>query len=206
MLAPLLRLISSSGDDLVLSLGELAERFSSLVRDRQLHLEARDLPLRLRQAAMSKWVEEELEPGLRVSYGLKEVLASTKSKWQTVDLVDLQPFGRVLMIDGLVQSCQSDEFVYHAASNIAASSPESVMFAARLFGAVKPGTSRTSTAPSGSRWLNLNDRSRPTGLSSRWCEYATDEYRKRPMPCVEKSLVGSTGPAVQFELMSTPES
>ena len=62
---------------------------------------------------MSKWVEEELEPGLRVSYGLKEVLASTKSKWQQVDLVDLQPFGRVLMIDGLVQSCQSDEFVYH---------------------------------------------------------------------------------------------
>ena len=62
---------------------------------------------------MSKWVEEELEPGLRVSYGLKEVLASTKSKWQHVDLVDLQPFGRVLMIDGLVQSCQSDEFVYH---------------------------------------------------------------------------------------------
>ena len=62
---------------------------------------------------MSKWVEEELEPGLRVSYGLKEVLASSKSKWQQVDLVDLQPFGRVLMIDGLVQSCQSDEFVYH---------------------------------------------------------------------------------------------
>ena len=62
---------------------------------------------------MSKWVEEELEPGLRVSYGLKEVLASTKSKWQQVDLVALQPCGRVLMIDGLVQSCQSDEFVYH---------------------------------------------------------------------------------------------
>ena len=55
----------------------------------------------------SSWVEEELEPGLRVSYGLKEVLASTKSKWQHVDLVDLQPFGRVLMIDGLVQSCQA---------------------------------------------------------------------------------------------------
>ena len=62
---------------------------------------------------MSKWVEEELEPGLRVSYGLKEILHSGRSKWQTVDLVDLQPFGRVLMIDGLVQSCQSDEFVYH---------------------------------------------------------------------------------------------
>jgi len=58
-------------------------------------------------------MEEELEPGLRISYGLKEILRSTKSKWQTVDLVDLEPFGRTLVIDGLVQSCQSDEFVYH---------------------------------------------------------------------------------------------
>ena len=71
---------------------------------------------------MSKWIEEEvcarhsplrrrknikhhtshpsllraqLEPGLRVSYGLKTVLASTQSKFQTVDVVDLAPFGRL---------------------------------------------------------------------------------------------------------------
>mmetsp|Transcript_4601 Transcript_4601/g.12232 ORF Transcript_4601/g.12232 Transcript_4601/m.12232 type:complete len:319 (+) Transcript_4601:69-1025(+) len=62
---------------------------------------------------MSKWIEEELEPGLRVSYGLKEQLASSKSKFQTVDVVDLDPFGRTLLIDGLIQSCQVDEYVYH---------------------------------------------------------------------------------------------
>ena len=62
---------------------------------------------------MSKWVEEELEPGLRVSYGLKAVLNSTQSKFQTVDVVDLAPFGRALLIDGLMQSSQVDEFVYH---------------------------------------------------------------------------------------------
>ena len=62
---------------------------------------------------MSKWIEEELEPGLRASYGLKKVLASTQSKWQTVDVVDLECFGRALMIDGLIQSCQIDECVYH---------------------------------------------------------------------------------------------
>ena len=62
---------------------------------------------------MSKWIEEELEPGLRVSYGLKDILHSGKSKFQTVDVVDLQPFGRSLLIDGLIQSCQVDEFVYH---------------------------------------------------------------------------------------------
>lgn len=64
-------------------------------------------------SAGNKWIEEELEPGLRVQYGLKEILATSKSKFQTVDLVDLQTFGRVLLIDGLIQSSQSDEFVYH---------------------------------------------------------------------------------------------
>ncbi len=62
---------------------------------------------------MSKWIEEELEPGLRVSYGLTSIVNTARSKWQTVDVVDLEPFGRALMIDGLIQSCQVDEFVYH---------------------------------------------------------------------------------------------
>lgn len=62
---------------------------------------------------MSKWIEEELEPGLRVHYGLKKELRSSTTKWQTVDVVDLEPFGRTLLIDGLIQSCQVDEFVYH---------------------------------------------------------------------------------------------
>ena len=64
-------------------------------------------------SAGNKWIEEELEPGLRVQYGLNQILATSKSKFQTVDLVDLQTFGRVLLIDGLIQSSQSDEFVYH---------------------------------------------------------------------------------------------
>jgi len=62
---------------------------------------------------MSKWVEEEIEPGLRVDYKLEKVLHSGRSEFQTVDLVDLEPFGRTLMIDGLIQSTQLDEFVYH---------------------------------------------------------------------------------------------
>ena len=39
-------------------------------------------------AAMSnKWIEEELEPGLRVNYRLSKLLNTKQSKWQTVDLV-----------------------------------------------------------------------------------------------------------------------
>jgi thermospermine synthase len=62
---------------------------------------------------MAKFLEEEIEPGLRVSYKLDKILGSTTSKFQTVDLVDITPFGRTLVIDGLIQSCRVDEFVYH---------------------------------------------------------------------------------------------
>lgn len=62
---------------------------------------------------MSKWLEEMIEPGLRVNYKLDKILGSTTSKFQTVDLVDIEPFGRSLVIDGLLQSCRVDEFVYH---------------------------------------------------------------------------------------------
>jgi len=62
---------------------------------------------------MSKWIEEELEDGLRGMYKINKILASTKSEFQHVDVMDLEPFGRCLMIDGLLQSTEVDEFVYH---------------------------------------------------------------------------------------------
>lgn len=68
---------------------------------------------RQRSRALTRGAAAQLEPGLRVSYGLKSLLHSGQSKFQTVDVVDLEPFGRTLLIDGLIQSCQVDEFVYH---------------------------------------------------------------------------------------------
>jgi len=62
---------------------------------------------------MSKWLEEDVEPGLRIMYKIDKILGSTTSKFQTVDLVDLEPFGRSLVIAGLMQSTRCDEFVYH---------------------------------------------------------------------------------------------
>ncbi|KAJ1631872.1 S-adenosyl-L-methionine-dependent methyltransferase [Pavlovales sp. CCMP2436] len=62
---------------------------------------------------MSKLIEEELEPGFRALYKIEKVLHSGQSQFQTVDIVDLAPFGRTLLIDGMIQSCQIDEFVYH---------------------------------------------------------------------------------------------
>lgn len=62
---------------------------------------------------MSKWLEETIEDGFRVQHKIEKTLDSCVSEWQTVDLVDLEAFGRSLVIDGLMQSCRVDEFVYH---------------------------------------------------------------------------------------------
>jgi thermospermine synthase len=62
---------------------------------------------------MSKWIHEEVEEGLCGQYRIDEVLAGCQSKFQRVDVVNLKPFGTSLIIDGLIQSTQVDEFVYH---------------------------------------------------------------------------------------------
>merc|ERR1719230_321586 len=62
---------------------------------------------------MSKWLEENIEEGFRVQYKVERTLGSATSEFQHVDVMDLEPFGRTLVIDGLMQSCRVDEFVYH---------------------------------------------------------------------------------------------
>jgi len=62
---------------------------------------------------MSMRMIEDLEEGLQYNYKLKKVLASTQSKFQMVNVCDTEPFGRVLIIDGLIQSAELDEFIYH---------------------------------------------------------------------------------------------
>lgn len=62
---------------------------------------------------MAKMIEETLEEGLRFSYRINSILDSTQTQFQQVDVVDTVPFGRALIIDGLMQSSELDEFVYH---------------------------------------------------------------------------------------------
>lgn len=62
---------------------------------------------------MALCLEEVLEPGLKVVYKVDKILGSATSKWQEVMLADIEPFGRSLIIDGLMQSSRCDEFVYH---------------------------------------------------------------------------------------------
>lgn len=48
-------------------------------------------------------------------YSVKRVLYSGRTKYQQVDILELEHFGKTLVLDGKVQSSLYDEFVYHEA-------------------------------------------------------------------------------------------
>ncbi|KAH9536983.1 hypothetical protein CY35_16G028200 [Sphagnum magellanicum] len=65
------------------------------------------------QQRCSLWFEEEVERDLRWVYGISKILHIGASEFQTIELVESGPFGKVLLLDGKLQSAELDEFVYH---------------------------------------------------------------------------------------------
>jgi len=67
------------------------------------------------EAGSSKrlWLEETLQDDLKWCFSVKSILHTGKSKFQDVELVETGPFGKVLLLDGKLQSAESDEKVYH---------------------------------------------------------------------------------------------
>nr|BBC28481.1 spermine synthase [Eudorina sp. NIES-3984] len=59
------------------------------------------------------WLEEDLGEDYRWSYRVSAVLFSGRSPYQEVDLVETPTWGKVLLLDGKMQSTESDEQVYH---------------------------------------------------------------------------------------------
>lgn len=58
------------------------------------------------------------QPGdssLTVLYEVEEVIYRTKSKYQLIEVVRLKMFGKALVLDGLIQSTETDEYIYHEA-------------------------------------------------------------------------------------------
>jgi spermidine synthase len=63
----------------------------------------------------SKWFHERLGPGEGHVHEIKTVLFSKKTPFQQIEVVELGSYGRSLILDGKVQSTQTDEFIYHEA-------------------------------------------------------------------------------------------
>ncbi|KAL5698283.1 thermospermine synthase [Ranunculus cassubicifolius] len=59
------------------------------------------------------WYEEELDDDLKWSFALNRTLHRGTSEYQDIVLLDTKHFGKALMIDGKMQSAETDEFVYH---------------------------------------------------------------------------------------------
>ncbi|XP_022731055.1 thermospermine synthase ACAULIS5-like [Durio zibethinus] len=59
------------------------------------------------------WYEESIDEDLKWSFALKGVLYKGTSEYQDIALLDTKRFGKVLVIDGKMQSAEVDEFIYH---------------------------------------------------------------------------------------------
>lgn len=62
---------------------------------------------------MDLWFYEKHVPGAGVCFKIKQTLYSKKNKYQNVQILDTEEFGRMLVIDGMVMTTERDEFIYH---------------------------------------------------------------------------------------------
>lgn len=61
----------------------------------------------------NEWFEETLYPGVHSRIRIKQRLFEGGSDLQQLGLFENDKFGRVLTLDGVVQTTESDEFIYH---------------------------------------------------------------------------------------------
>ena len=62
---------------------------------------------------MNGWFEETLHPGFHSRLGIEQVLHEAKTEHQHLVIFENPEFGRVLALDGVVQTTERDEFIYH---------------------------------------------------------------------------------------------
>jgi spermidine synthase len=62
---------------------------------------------------MERWVEETLHSGFRVRLRADRVLFDSETEHQRLIIFENEDFGRVMMLDGVVQLTTRDDFVYH---------------------------------------------------------------------------------------------
>lgn len=62
---------------------------------------------------MKKWFKNKYSPETILRTKIKKSLFKQKSPYQTIEIVDTYDFGRMLVLDGIVNVADKDEFVYH---------------------------------------------------------------------------------------------
>ncbi|MBA7504400.1 Polyamine aminopropyltransferase [subsurface metagenome] len=62
-----------------------------------------------------KWFHDYVSPDITISYRVKDLIYSGKTKFQSIAIIDNNSFGKCLVLDGKIQSSEVDEFIYHEA-------------------------------------------------------------------------------------------
>jgi spermidine synthase len=62
---------------------------------------------------MDLWLTEWETKNIKVLWKIRQTLFSTKSKYQKIDIVEFEEFGRGLVLDGVIQTTLYDEYIYH---------------------------------------------------------------------------------------------
>ncbi|MBC8061671.1 MAG: polyamine aminopropyltransferase [Clostridiaceae bacterium] len=62
---------------------------------------------------MEMWLKEMQLKDVAMTYKVKETLVRKKTEFQDLAIIDTEAFGRMLILDGIVQTTVKDEFVYH---------------------------------------------------------------------------------------------
>jgi len=62
-----------------------------------------------------KWFHDYISPNLTVLHDIERVIYSGQSEFQSIEIIHTGSFGVCLILDGKIQSSESDEFVYHEA-------------------------------------------------------------------------------------------
>jgi spermidine synthase len=62
-----------------------------------------------------KWFIEHTSPGTAHMFGIKDYVAAHRTAYQEVQIADTHLFGRILILDGKIQSAEHDEYIYHEA-------------------------------------------------------------------------------------------
>ena len=89
---------------------------------------------------VDKWYTEPILPTFLQQLKLKAIHYSGKTAYQSVQIIETEPLGVTLVLDGKTQSAEADEFIYHEAlvhpALLAHPAPRSVLIAGGGEGAV----------------------------------------------------------------------
>ncbi len=59
------------------------------------------------------WFEEDGAQNVVIRHRCKRIIYSGRTRFSRVDIVDTEEYGRMLFLDGIAQSADQDEFIYH---------------------------------------------------------------------------------------------